>query len=196
LVDDCGENAEMDATDWAQIASAVFTAVAAAAALLAVRRAGEQNETARESIAAQLRSAERTEILTRKPVLAFIDDPDGGAWELRNVGRGPALNVLVAQRDPQEGTWTNPVLAPPLDAGRTFRLAWLGRVNETGLGVVYTDSEGQEYTSTLGGERMRTYDGNRLPVWSDDEKQRYWTLREGEAIMARWSSKESDFRTG
>jgi hypothetical protein len=65
----------MDATDWAQIASAVFTAVAAAAALLTVRRAGVQNETARESISAQLRLAERTETLARKPVLALSTIP-------------------------------------------------------------------------------------------------------------------------
>ena len=85
---------DMDATDWAQIASAVFTAVAAAAALLTVRRAEQQNETARESIAAQHQYAERAESLARKPVLAVIDDPDGDAGELRHVGRGRRSTCL------------------------------------------------------------------------------------------------------
>jgi hypothetical protein len=90
----------MSATDWAQIMSAVFTAAAALAALLTVRNAQQQNRTAPEAIAAQLEAAERAAVLARKPVLAFVDDPEGGAWKLRNVGKGPALAVLVAQRDP------------------------------------------------------------------------------------------------
>jgi hypothetical protein len=186
----------MSATDWAQVLSAVFTAAAALAAFLAVRNAQQRNRTARESVAAQLEAAERAAVLARKPVLVFVDNPEGGAWILRNVGKGPALNVLVAQRDAREGAWMNPVIAPPLEAGQTFELAWLGRVNDTGLGVSYSDFEGHEYTSTLGGERMRAYEGELLPTWSDGEKQRYWTLSAGQAVGSRWAPKKSDFRTG
>jgi hypothetical protein len=88
------------------------------------------------------------------------------------------------------------VIAPPLEAGQTFELAWLDRVNNTGLGVAYSDFEGHEYTSTLGGERMRTYEGNLLPTWPDGEKQRYWYLSAGQAVAARWALRKSDFRTG
>ena len=56
----------------------------------------------------------------------------------------------------------NPVIAPPLEAGQTFKLAWLDRVNDTGLGVTYSDFEGHEYTSTLGGEQTRAYEGHLL----------------------------------
>jgi hypothetical protein len=104
--------------------------------------------------------------------------------------------VLVAQRDPREGAWMNPVIAPPLEAGQTCKLAWLDRVNDTGLGVTYSDFEGHEYTSTLGGEQTRAYEGHLLPTWSDGEKERYWSLSAGQAVGSQWAPKKSDFRTG
>jgi hypothetical protein len=42
--------------------------------------------------------ARRAAVRARKPVLVFVDEPARGAWVLHNVGNGPALNVLVAQR--------------------------------------------------------------------------------------------------
>jgi hypothetical protein len=71
--------------------------------------------------------------------------------------------VLVAQRDPREGAWMNPVIAPPLEAGQTFKLAWLDRVNDTGLGVTYSGVEGHEYTSTLGSEQTRVRAASAFP---------------------------------
>jgi hypothetical protein len=41
---------------------------------------------------------QRTAVRPRKPVLAFVDDPEHKCWVLPNVGNGPALKVLVAQR--------------------------------------------------------------------------------------------------
>jgi hypothetical protein len=134
---------------------------------------------------------QRAAVRARKPVLVFVDDPERRCWVLRNVGNGPALNVLVAQR--QSGRWFNPVLAPPLSAESEFPLAWLGRINTTGLGATYSDFEDRRYTSTLGGERSRTYSGSRLPDWTDDETRRYWELRPDEAIAARWGERPSDF---
>ena len=90
----------------------------------------------------------------------------------------------------------NPVIAPPLEAGQTFKLAWLDRVNDTGLGVTYSDFEGHEYPSTLGGEQTRAYEGHLLPTWSDGEKERYWSLSAGQAVGSQWAPKKSDFRTG
>src|SRR5262245_21186173 len=40
----------------------------------------------------------RSAVRARKPVLVFLDDPERGCWVLQNLGNGPALNVLVAQR--------------------------------------------------------------------------------------------------
>jgi hypothetical protein len=133
----------------------------------------------------------RAAVRARKPVLVFVDDPAQGAWVLQNVGNGPALNVLVAQR--QEGQWFNPVIVPPLSAESSYPLRWLGRINVTGLGVTCADFEDRRYTSTLGGERSRTYDGNRLPQWDDGEIRRHWELDSVQPPEIRWAARDSAF---
>jgi hypothetical protein len=135
---------------------------------------------------------QRASVRARKPVLVFVDDPKQGCWVLRNVGTGPALNVLVAQR--QEGRWFNPVLVPPFATDSSFPLKWLGRINTSGLGATYADFENRRYTSTLGGERSRAYERDRLPGWEDDEIRRYWELGD-EFVAMRWGEKASGFGT-
>ena len=103
------------------------------------------------SFAVNLVLNQRTSLRARKPVVVFVDDPHEGCWVLRNVGNGPALNVLVAQRQPPHG-WFNPVRVPPLGRDAVFPLRWLGRWNAGGLGATYSDFEDHRYTSTLGGE--------------------------------------------
>ena len=135
--------------------------------------------------------AHRAAIRARKPVLVFVDDPERECWVLHNVGNGPALNVLVAQRE--GGQWFNPVLAPPLANDGAFPLTLLGRVNTSGLGVTYSDFEDRRYTSTLGAERSRTYERNRLPDWRDNEVRRYWALRPDAGAWDRWGERSSGF---
>ena len=133
----------------------------------------------------------RAAVRARKPVLVFIDDPERKCWVLQNVGNGPALNVLVAQRE--SGQWFNPVMTPPLAKDAVFPLFWLGRTNTSGLGAAYSDFEDRRYTSTLGGERSRAYEHGRLPDWQDEEIRRQWQLRPNEALTARWSARSSEF---
>ena len=111
---------------------------------------------------------------------------------MRNIGNGPALNVIVAQR--KDGQWFNPVRVRPMAKEQAETLEWLGRVNDTGLGVVYVDSEGLYYTSTVGAEILRTYEGARLPGWTEGEIRRYWEVGQAEAIAERWGAMPSDFR--
>jgi hypothetical protein len=127
-----------------------------------------------------------------KPVLVFVDEPEEGCWVLRNIGTGPALNIVVAQR--KDGQWFNPVKVPPLINGGSFKLTWLGRVNDTGLGTTYADSEDHAFTSTLGDEIVHTYDSDRLPDWSDEEIERYWSAPERVDSVPRWAARKSDFR--
>lgn len=136
-------------------------------------------------------TGQRAEIRGRKPVLVFVDDPAEGSWVLRNVGNGPALNIVVAQR--MDGSWFNPVKVPPLGHETSFKLAWLGRTNDTGLGTTYVDFEGHAYTSTLGDEISRTFEGHRLPEWADDEVERYWSVSD-RGSGSRWAERRSDFR--
>jgi hypothetical protein len=134
---------------------------------------------------------QRAAVRARKPVLVFVDEPHEHCWVLRNVGNGPALNVLVAQQ--ADGRWFNPVLVPPCGRDSVYPLRWLGRVNNTGLGATYSDFEGYVYTSTLSSERSRTYEENQLPQWADQEVGRYWELG-SEVRLDRWGEKVSNFR--
>lgn len=135
----------------------------------------------------------RAEVRARRPVLVFVDEPSRDCWVLRNVGNGPALNVLIAQR--KDGSWFNPVKLPPLGRDAAFDLTWLGRVNDTGLGATYVDFEGHPFTSTVGEEVVRTVEGARLPAWTDDEVERYWSVPAVVTSATRWASKPSDFTT-
>ncbi|MBC8093046.1 MAG: hypothetical protein H7Y15_14125, partial [Pseudonocardia sp.] len=47
----------------------------------------------------------------RMPVVVFVWDPAAKIWSLRNIGNGPALNVIIAQHD-RDG-WYNSVRVPP-----------------------------------------------------------------------------------
>ena len=139
----------------------------------------------------------RAAVRARKPVLVFVYDTERGyeaEWVLRNVGNGPALNVLVAMR--AEGEWFNPVRVPPLARDSSFALPWTKRTTSVGLGATYGDFEGRRYTSTLGGEVARAYDGDRLPTWDDEEIVRYWQVEStiGQGTLW-WGAKLSDFRT-
>jgi hypothetical protein len=80
----------------------------------------------------------------------------------------------MAQR--KSGQWFNPVKLPPLGKEGTVPLEWLGRVNDTGLGVTYVDFEGAAYTTTVGEELVRTHDGRRLPEWPEPDVARYWAV--------------------
>src|ERR1700733_5358698 len=71
----------------------------------------------------------RAAVLSRKPVLVFTYDGRRG-WILKNVGSGPALNVIVAQC--KNNQWFNPVRIPPLAKDAEFVPIWLGHVNTTG----------------------------------------------------------------
>lgn len=144
------------------------------------------------SFVVNYRIAQRTAVRARKPVLVFVDDPQQQCWVLHNVGNGPALNVLVAQR--HGGSWFNPILAPPLAREAVVPLTWLGRLNSHGLGATYSDFEDRRYTSTLGGERSQTYVGNRLPDWdTGKDVRRSWEVRPNEALTARWGERPSGF---
>src|SRR5688500_15333335 len=76
----------------------------------------------------------RSTVVGRRPVLVF--DYDGViGWRVRNIGVGPALNVIIAQKE-VGGGWFNPVRIPPLAKDGDFVLSWCLHVNDTGLGAL------------------------------------------------------------
>lgn len=116
--------------------------------------------------------SQRGAVLARKPVLVFEYEGDNG-WILRNVGAGPALNVVVAQKH-VGGQWFNPVRVPPLSKDGQFVLKWLDHVNTTGLGTTYTDTEQLPYTSTCENDLSETIGGTLFGPWPESMMGKHW----------------------
>jgi hypothetical protein len=114
----------------------------------------------------------RNAVLGRKPVLVFLYDGNRG-WMLRNIGNGPALNIIVAQKH-IGGNWFNPVRIPSLPKDGEFIPIWLGHVNTTGLGATYTDFENKPYTSTCGNDLSQVFVGKLFGPWTETEIGRHW----------------------
>lgn len=114
----------------------------------------------------------RSAILAQRPVLVFVYN--GNGWTLRNVGGGPALNIVVAQKR-VGAEWFNPVRIPPLGREAEFVLTWLGHVSTTGLGATYEDYENRPYTSTCGNDLTRAFSGAQFGGWSEHEMGRHWS---------------------
>ena len=118
----------------------------------------------------------RSGVISRRPVLS-IEYVGNTGWHLRNIGNGPGLNVLVAQKRggiAGIGEWFNPVRIPPLGAGESFHMKWLGRVNTTGIGAIYEDFKGRTYSSTCGGDLVRLLVGNHIGKWKEPKIGRHW----------------------
>jgi hypothetical protein len=115
----------------------------------------------------------RSSIAAKRPVLVFVYE-DSIGWLLRNIGGGPALNVIVAQKR-IGGEWFNPVRVPPFAKDAEMSLRWLGHANTTGLGATYTDYEDRPYTSTCGDDLSRTFRGARFGPWPKEMVGRYWS---------------------
>jgi hypothetical protein len=124
------------------------------------------------TFALNYRHTRRSAILSRKPVLVFEYDGDLG-WVLRNVGAGPALNVIVAQKR-VGGDWFNPVRVPPLSKDGKFVLGWLNHVNTTALGATYVDTEQLPYTSTCGNDLSQVSSGTLFGPWLEQQVGRHW----------------------
>jgi hypothetical protein len=125
------------------------------------------------SVAVTLWNYHRTAVAARKPVLTFEYGSEG--WLLRNVGNGPALNVVVARKNPG-ADWFDPVRVPGFSTEGSMRLHWCAHDNDHGLGASYEDSAGKSYTATCGDDLSRIFEGNRLPAWTQID--RHWQKRD------------------
>lgn len=107
-----------------------------------------------------------------RPIVVIVYDGAIG-WIARNVGSGPALNIVVAQRA-SEGGWKKPVRIPPLATSTDFHLRWLGHTNTEAIGVAYEDLQGRTYTSVCRNDLSSVRDGYHLTQWEEREIGRHW----------------------
>jgi hypothetical protein len=78
------------------------------------------------------------------PVLIF-SRRSATNWQIENVGKGPALNVIVGDGK-DDGTWPTIAKLYPIAAGGKADLAWLQHALK--LGAKYTNIWGEKYSTT------------------------------------------------
>jgi hypothetical protein len=117
-------------------------------------------------------SSRRAVIAGRRPILVFVYEGTTG-WIARNLGNGPALNIVVAQKR-VGGDWFSPVRIPPLAKDAEFQLEWLGHMNDTGLGATYADFEQRVYSTSCGNDLSRVYSYRLLPEWTEQQIKPHW----------------------
>lgn len=140
----------MDTKNWIEFSSAILSVIAIAISWTMFKL------TARASI---------------RPVLAFEYPADEG-WKVKNIGSGPALNVLIAQKE--HGKWINPVRIPPMSKDGSLILTWCLHDNVRGLGALYEDVDGRKYTSTCGNDLSRFFVGHLFGPWGEDKVGKHW----------------------
>ncbi len=124
------------------------------------------------------RLSTQTATTSVRPALVFEYSQDTG-WSLRNVGNGPALNVVIAERT-DTSPWANPVRVPPLPKDGKIQLAWIAHQNVRTLGATYVDIDNRSYSSSCTNDLSTTQDGNILGNWPDGEISRHWQLPKAE----------------
>jgi hypothetical protein len=133
------------------------------------------------------RSAGAVERRSRIPVLVFIYD-SSGRWLLRNVGNGPALNIVMAIKESRDDiSWQKPTRIPPIGRDGEFQLTWLGDSNVAVMAAYYEDfltadtqGESRGYTVRIEHDQNRVVPRRELPRWNLTESMAHWQ-REGKA---------------
>ena len=98
----------------------------------------------------------------RRPVIVFEHAQERG-WSIRNVGAGPALNVVVAKKSAQAG-WDRARLVPPLAAGADYTLDWLSAELDDTLACDYADFRSVCYGSLMSKLRHSAHETPQLPL--------------------------------
>jgi hypothetical protein len=151
----------MNATNVLAIVTAVATALTVGISLFSL-------QTARAAGA----MAQETDRHERMPVL--ICPSSNGNTTVRNVGKGPALNIVIARgeeelasRDASEITfdqlartsWSEPAHLQPIESGETTVYEWAGDLT---VGLSYTDALGLPYTTLASRYGTKVFDGNAM----------------------------------
>ncbi len=100
--------------------------------------------------------AKRAVTRSVRPVLVFVCEVRDKVWCVQNVGTGPALDILVAEKDRDEQPWARFKRVPPLPKDGKIRL----RSAPSFLAVTYHDAENNAYSTICTGYRNRLQKGH------------------------------------
>ena len=120
-----------------------------------------QVDETRELVELQKRSLELLDRSEIRPTIVFASPGRGGAWYMRNVGKGPAINI-VAGGGARDAAWEGrSALIASLSPGEEVEMEWVEIFGA--LFATYSDAFGAEYTSECVGNRNSVSEENRYP---------------------------------
>jgi negative regulator of sigma E activity len=105
-------------------------------------------------------------------IVVFQYDLTNG-WKIRNIGKGPAVDVLVSERS-FAGTWSAPVRLPPLAPGEERRMDWLQHRNVDVLGARFSDVHNQTFSAICQHDKSIVQRGSVFPDWTEGEIRAHW----------------------
>jgi hypothetical protein len=158
----------MNATDIVAIVTAVAATLTVGISLISLQNARDSLRTARAAEAVA-RDADRHE---RMPVL--VCPASNGTTTISNVGKGPALNIVIARADGgvtacdardvsfaqlAQATWSDAMHLQPMESGETRVYEWSG---QPAFGLSYTDALGIPYTTLASRYGTKVFDGNAM----------------------------------
>jgi len=117
--------------------------------------------------------------LGRRPMLVFVFDGNAKQWVLSNIGLGPALDVVAAQRI--DGEWTRALRLPELAVGDDTVVPgrWVQWADNPGLGVRYRSVTGEPYSTRTGDDWSQSAAGwNDFPAQLWQHIEPHWRYRE------------------
>ena len=109
--------------------------------------------------------AKRAVTRSVRPVLVFVCEVRDEVWCVQNVGTGPALDILVAEKDRDEEPWARFMRVPPLPRDGKIRLRSAPRF----LAVTYHDAENNAYSTICTGYRNRLQKGHVFGKPDEDQ---------------------------
>lgn len=117
--------------------------------------------------------------LGRRPMLVFVWDAIAQQWVLKNIGLGPALDVVAAQRI--SGVWAHALRVPELAVGdgSVIPARWVQWEANPGLGVRYRSVTGEQYSTRTGDDWSQPADGwGEFPRGLWDHIEPHWLYRD------------------
>jgi hypothetical protein len=118
--------------------------------------------------------------LGRRPMLVFTwDASPHHAWVLSNIGLGPALDVVAAQRI--HGEWRHALRLPELGVGDSTVVprGWFELSAGPDLGVRYRSVTGERYSTRTGDDWSQSAEGwNEFPTELWQHIEPHWLYRE------------------
>lgn len=124
------------------------------------------------------RRQQEAERLARQPALVFEWDGSSMTWFLRNIGNGPALDVVIVQRT--NADWVHPLRMPEMsvDGSETVPRRWLERWSmNPGLGARYRSITGEAYVTRTGDDRSEISRGSTTVPVDKAAIEPHWQYR-------------------